>query len=265
MFTQYPRSLSILVTYSVAKTLVLLAYHDEIERYFYPELASTQRLDLRTRVKICGITTPQDAISAVNSGTDAIGLVFYEPSPRNVSVERAVEIRKHVPPFVSVVGVVVNIESGLLNDIVAAVNLDYIQYCGDESPSRCVQGPRPYIKSVAMRDDVDISQKQREFESAQALLLDTFVEGEYGGSGLTFDWNNVRSLSNKPIILSGGLNVANVAHAIRVVRPYAVDVSTGVEREKGLKDANKISEFVYCVRKTDVELDADGSEKPNRA
>jgi len=210
---------------------------------------------LRTRVKICGITSPEDAILAATAGADAIGLVFYEPSPRNVSIERAVEIIKVVPPFVSVVGVVVDIDSKLLNDITAAVNLDFIQYCGDESPSQCLHGPRPYFRSVAMSESVDLAQKRIEFASAKALLLDSFVSGKYGGSGVTFRWENVGITVPMPIILAGGLNPENIGEAIRTVRPYAVDVSSGVEREKGIKDERRINEFLHFVRKTDVELE----------
>lgn len=214
---------------------------------------------MRTRVKICGITTPEDAISAVNAGADAIGLVFYEPSPRNVSVERALEIITNLPPFVSVVGVVVNIDLKLLNDIAAAVKLDFIQYCGNESPSQCLHGPRPYFRSVAMSDGVDLVQKQSEFSSAEALLLDSSVTGQYGGSGVTFSWENIGATFSKPIILAGGLNPENVSQAIRTVRPYAVDVSSGVERKKGIKDESRINEFLYRVRETDNELEADSS------
>lgn len=202
---------------------------------------------MRTRVKICGITRVEDAICAVQNGVDAIGLVFYAASPRNVSVAQAIEIVKKIPAFVSVVGLFVNADANTIKAIISAVKLDMLQFHGDETPDECNQFGMPYLKAIRVRPDTNLVQCAEDFSQAKALLLDTYTEGVAGGTGHMFDWNLIPKVLAKPVILAGGLNSQNVAQAIRQVRPYAVDVSGGVEASKGIKDAKKIADFMQQV------------------
>lgn len=201
----------------------------------------------RTRVKICGITRVEDAISAVDSGADAIGFVFYEKSPRYVTQERAAEIVKKLPPFVSKVGLFVNTLNRGVRSVLNSVTLDTLQFHGEEEPEECRSYGLPYIKAIRMSDEVDLFQLSDKYADASALLLDSFVEGTQGGTGQKFDWSRAPSDFNQPITLAGGLTVENVATAILEVSPYAVDVSGGVEIEKGIKDAGKMEAFIREV------------------
>jgi len=201
----------------------------------------------RTRVKVCGITRVEDALNAVESGADAIGFVFYEKSPRYITVVRAAEIAKSLPPFVSVVALFVNATDEEIRSVLDTVPVDILQFHGEESPQICKDFGWPYVKAIRMRDGVDLVQLSNDYADASALLLDSFVEGIQGGTGQIFDWSRVPSDLNKPIILAGGLSPENVADAISRVSPYAVDVSGGVEIEKGIKDAAKIEEFIQEV------------------
>lgn len=202
---------------------------------------------MRTRVKICGITRAEDAKAAVAYGCDAIGLVFYEPSPRYVSLDVATVIAAQLPPFVGAVGLFVDASPEYVREVLAQVHLDLLQFHGDESPEYCRQFGMPYIKAVRVRPETNLLQYAAAYADAKGLLLDTFVPGTPGGTGQTFDWTLIPESFPKPIILAGGLDAGNVSEAIRQSRPYAVDVSGGVEREKGIKDAAKIAAFMRGV------------------
>jgi len=207
-----------------------------------------------TRIKICGLTREQDIHAAVYAGADAIGLVFYEKSPRHVSGERAAQLLSVLPPFVTTVGLFVDAEAKFVREVLAAVPLDVLQFHGDESPEYCMQFGRPWLKAIRVRPGVDLLQCAARYAGAQALLLDAHVEGVPGGTGATFDWSLIPESLALPVILSGGLDRGNVADAIARVRPYAVDVSSGVEAQKGIKDAAKIAAFVNEVNRIDVQL-----------
>lgn len=201
----------------------------------------------RTRIKICGLTRDEDVQAAVEAGADAIGFVFYAPSPRFVSFERAAALARGIPPFVSLVGLFVNASREFVEQARAVVSLQVLQFHGDESEADCNGYGLPYIKAARMRQGFDLLKYAAAFPRAQGLLLDAFVEG-YGGGGETFDWSLIPSKLPQPLILSGGLNAGNVAEAVRRVRPWAVDVSSGVEVAKGIKDAARITEFVAGVQ-----------------
>ena len=208
---------------------------------------------IRTRVKICGITRPEDALAAARAGADAIGLVFYPPSPRAVTRERAREIVQVLPPFVSVVGLFVNAQPAEVRAALAALPIDLLQFHGDEAPEECRIYGRPYIKAVAMAPGVDLQAAARRYVDAAGLLLDTHREGVRGGTGEVFDWSRIPPGLDRPIILAGGLTLENVAAAVQRVRPYAVDVSSGVEVSKGIKDAARIEAFIRGVNSVDSE------------
>ncbi|APU30068.1 N-(5'-phosphoribosyl)anthranilate isomerase [Ectopseudomonas alcaliphila JAB1] len=207
------------------------------------------------RSKICGITRIEDALAAVEAGADAIGLVFYGKSPRAVSVEQAAAILQALPPFVTSVGLFVDMPRDELQQLLQRLPLDLLQFHGDESPADCEGHGRPYIKALRVRPGEDVAAAMAPYAGARGILLDTFVEGVPGGTGASFDWSLVPENADKPIILAGGLDAGNVATAIRQVRPYAVDVSGGVEASKGIKDAGKIRAFVRAVR--DARCDGD--------
>ncbi|MCO7573910.1 phosphoribosylanthranilate isomerase [Pseudomonas chlororaphis] len=202
------------------------------------------------RSKICGITRIEDALAAVAAGADAIGLVFYAKSPRAVSVQQARAIIAALPPFVTTVGLFVNASRCELGEILDAVPLDLLQFHGDESAADCDGYHRPYIKALRVKAGDDIAAACRAYPQASGILLDTYVEGVPGGTGEAFDWSLVPREVSKPIILAGGLNAENVAQAIAQVRPYAVDVSGGVEQGKGIKDPAKIQAFMQAVRRS---------------
>ena len=199
------------------------------------------------RSKICGITRIEDALIAAEAGTDAIGLVFYAKSPRAVSIQQAQDIVAALPAFVTTVGLFVNASREELNDVLAGVALDLLQFHGDESPAECESYQRPYIKALRVKPGDDIAQLAAPYAKARGILLDTYVPGVPGGTGAAFDWSLVPSGLLQPVILAGGLSAANVRAAIEQVRPYAVDVSGGVEAGKGIKDAAKIRAFMQAV------------------
>ena len=199
---------------------------------------------MAVRVKICGITRVQDLQAACDAGTDALGFVFYEKSPRHVTVEAAAALARALPPFVQSVGLFVNAEPALIERVLQAVPLDLLQFHGDETPADCVRYGRPYIKAVRVNRDTDLLKYAADFDAARGLLLDAFVPGVPGGTGERFDWSLIPPDLPKPIILSGGLTPDNVAEAVQRVRPWAVDVSSGVEVSKGIKDAHKIARFI---------------------
>ena len=206
---------------------------------------------MRTRVKICGITRPADARAAADAGADAIGFVFYPPSPRYLSVERAVEIRNALPPFVQTVALFVNADAAQISQVLGRVKPAMLQFHGEETPAFCSQFGAPYVKAARVRQGLDLIEYLRPFETAAAWLLDSFVEA-YGGVGERFDWSFVPRNLERPLILSGGLEAGNVGEAVRRIRPWGVDVSSGVESAKGIKDAAKIAAFISEVRNADV-------------
>jgi phosphoribosylanthranilate isomerase len=205
---------------------------------------------VRTRVKICGITRPADALAAARAGADAIGLVFYPPSPRYLSLDRAREIRDVLPPFVQTVALFVNADGAQVSQVIGRVHPAMLQFHGDEAPDFCAQFGLPFVKACRMKQGVSALEYLRPFSSAAAWLFDSHVP-EYGGVGESFDWSLVPA-TDKPVILSGGLSRDKVAEAIRRVRPWGVDVSSGVESAKGIKDAAKIAAFIAEVRNADV-------------
>ncbi len=202
---------------------------------------------MRTRVKICGITRIEDAKAAIEGGCDAIGLVFYPPSPRHVSLQRAAEIVASIPPFVSVVGLFVDAEAEQIKTVLQYVRLDLLQFHGNETPEQCNAYGVPYMKAVRVKAGTNLLQYAEQFKQARALLLDAYIEGVPGGTGQIFDWNIIPRSLPLPVLLAGGLTAENVTAAITQVQPYAVDVSGGVEINKGIKDAAKIAAFMRGV------------------
>jgi phosphoribosylanthranilate isomerase len=205
---------------------------------------------VRTRIKICGITRTEDARVAARAGADAIGLVFYPPSPRYLSTERAVEIRDALPPFVQTVALFVNADAAQVAQVLQRVRPAMLQFHGEETPEFCAQFGAPFVKACRVKPGVDALEYLRPYSRAAAWLFDSYVP-EYGGVGESFDWSLIPA-TEKPVILSGGLSPANVAAAIRRMRPWGVDVSSGVESAKGVKDAGKIAAFIAEVRNADV-------------
>jgi phosphoribosylanthranilate isomerase len=206
----------------------------------------------RTRVKICGIREGAHARIAAEEGADAIGLVFYRPSPRFVEIEAAARIARSLPPFVAAVGLFVDASEDEIRAVLERVPLDLLQFHGDEPPEFCERFGRPYVRAVRMEEGTDLLEYADRFSRAKALLLDAHLPGTPGGTGLTFDWKAIPAGFPMPVILSGGLDATNVARAVREVRPWAVDVSSGVESARGRKDPRKIVEFIRSVRREDA-------------
>ena len=202
---------------------------------------------MRTRVKICGFTCVDDALHAARLGVDAIGLVFYPPSPRHVSIEQAIEITRRLPAFVTVVGLFVDADPEWIEQVLAKVRIDCLQFHGDEDPEACRAYHKPYIKAIRMSPEVDLPMLEDRYHDSAALLLDAYHPGVQGGTGSGFDWDRIPRQRTLPIILAGGLSPNNAAQAVQQVKPYALDVSSGVEVGKGLKDAQKMAAF---IRKT---------------
>ncbi|AEF99048.1 phosphoribosylanthranilate isomerase [Methylomonas methanica] len=205
---------------------------------------------MRTRVKICGFTRVEDALAAARLGVDAIGLVFYSQSPRNVSIAKAAAITRALPAFVSVVGLFVDAEPDWVRDVLAEVNIDCLQFHGDESPEECRLYAKPYIKAIRMQPGVDLDDIQAQYADAAGLLLDAYHPGVQGGTGSGFDWELITGKLSLPLILAGGLSPENAALAVQQVRPYALDVSSGVEAGKGVKDAEKMAAFIRKINQT---------------
>lgn len=204
------------------------------------------------RSKICGITRIEDALAAVEAGADAIGLVFYGKSPRAVSIEQAAAIVRALPPFVTTVGLFVDAGRSEVRAVLEAVPLDLLQFHGDETVEQCEGHSRPYIKALRVAPGLDLHARCETFASAAGILLDSFVAGVPGGTGEVFDWSLVPEGLSKPVILAGGLVAENVAEAIARVRPYAVDVSGGVEVAKGIKDPARVRAFIAAVRQASL-------------
>jgi len=199
------------------------------------------------RIKICGITRPQDGVIAAQLGANAIGLVFYAKSPRAVSIEQANAIIQTLPPFITTVGLFVNENMETVKHILSQVPLDRLQFHGDETPDYCNSFTTPYLKAIRMKPDIDLLTVEKQYAQSRGLLLDTYVKGTAGGTGETFDWARVPDNLTKPIILAGGLTIENVQQAVNHLHPYALDVSSGVELNKGIKDENKIKQFIEQV------------------
>lgn len=199
---------------------------------------------MAVRVKICGITRAEDLHAACEAGADALGFVFYEKSPRHLSVEAAAALLRELPPFVQSVGLFVNADPAFIASLLEAVPLDLLQFHGDETAADCARYRRPWIKAVRVNRDTDLVKCAADFEAARGLLLDAFVPGVPGGTGERFDWGLIPPALPRPVVLSGGLTPDNVAEAIQRVRPWAVDVSSGVEAAKGIKDARKMAQFI---------------------
>ncbi|OHX19618.1 phosphoribosylanthranilate isomerase [Chromobacterium sphagni] len=200
------------------------------------------------RIKICGITRPEDGVSAASLGADAIGLVFYGPSPRNVSLEQARAVIAALPPFVSVVALFVNPAREWVEQVLDACAIDILQFHGEEEAEFCRSFHRPYLKAVRVKPGVDLQEWARRYSDARGLLTDAFVEGAHGGTGTTFDWALLPDKLSLPLVLSGGLDDGNIAEAVRRVQPAAVDVSSGVEASKGIKDVARMAAFISGAR-----------------
>ena len=207
---------------------------------------------MTTAVKICGITRTEDAMAAARSGAQAIGLVFYRPSPRYIEPDAAAEIVRALPPFVTPVGLFVDAAADEVRMVASRAGVQLLQFHGSETPDFCTQFALPYLRAVRVRPGVDLLQYARDFHAAKALLLDAYVEGLHGGTGAPFDWSLIPRALPLPIVLSGGLNCDNVGEAVRRIEPWAVDVSSGVESAKGIKDAAKIAAFISGVRNAHV-------------
>jgi phosphoribosylanthranilate isomerase len=212
-------------------------------------------MNQRTRIKICGLSRESDVHAAVNAGADAVGFVFFAQSPRYISFARARELARLLPPFVTPVGLFVNASDAQLNEALAAVPSLFLQFHGDETPEACARLGRPFMRAARMTPGFDLLDFASRYSNAQALLLDAHVEG-YGGGGKVFDWSLVRSAVPLPVVLSGGLHAENVIQGIRELRPWAVDVSSGVECAKGIKDADAIRRFCDAVREADARIAA---------
>jgi phosphoribosylanthranilate isomerase len=207
---------------------------------------------MATVVKICGITRVEDGLTAAHAGAHAIGLVFHPASPRFVTIDQAREIAQRMPPFVTVVGLFVNPDPQTVEAVLREVPLQLLQFHGDEPPELCAGFGVPYLKAVRMVPGTDLLQYAARYGGAKALLLDAFTDRVYGGSGEAFDWRSIPQDLPLPVVLAGGLTAHNVGEAIRTARPWAVDVSSGVEREKGIKDPARIAAFIRGARDADV-------------
>lgn len=210
---------------------------------------------MRFRVKICGVTTPEQAFAAAAAGADAIGLVFHPPSRRYVEPAQAAAIAATLPPFVTTVGLFVDPEASQVDSVLQVVGLDCLQFHGDELEAFCSGFGRPYLKAVAMKDGQDPRPAMDAHPAAQGFLLDSHGNGRSGGSGHRFDWRSVPGAMERPWLLAGGLDADSVREALERLRPYGVDVSSGVESAPGIKDARLMRAFVRAVRQTEVETD----------
>ena len=208
-------------------------------------------MNQRTRIKICGLTREADVDAAVQAGADAVGFVLYAKSPRHVGCARAAELARRLPPFVTPVGLFVNAGAAEIAAAVAAIPQLLLQFHGDESPQDCADPGRPFVRAARVGEGFDLLDFASRFAHAQAILLDAHVDG-YGGGGKVFDWSLVRSAVPLPVVLSGGLHAGNVIQGIHTLRPWAVDVSSGVESAKGIKDADSIRRFCDAVREADA-------------
>jgi phosphoribosylanthranilate isomerase len=209
----------------------------------------SQAAQRRTRVKFCGMTRPQDVEAAVQLGVDAVGLILVPGTPRFIDVPQAAIIRRRLPPFVQAVALFRNAPASDVDRAIGELRPDLLQFHGEETPEFCERFDWPYLRAVPMKQGADLADWERWFAGATALLLDAHGAGEQGGSGRTFDWTAIRA--SRPFVLAGGLTPENVGTAVRTARPYAVDVSSGVEQSPGVKDVAKMRRFIEEVRKAD--------------
>lgn len=215
-----------------------------------PQSSFSQSTICNPRIKMCGMTRVEDALAAAQLGIDAIGLIFYKPSPRYVSIEQAKKIIDALPPFVTVTGVFVDASSEEVQTILQQIPLDLLQFHGHESATYCRSFHKPYIKMISMNEIVDWERIQQDYSDAKGFLLDQSKLDQPGGTGEIFDWGKIPKKISKPIILAGGLTPENVAAAINQVKPFAVDVTSGVEANKGIKDFKKMMDFIKAVKGT---------------
>jgi phosphoribosylanthranilate isomerase len=206
----------------------------------------------RTRIKICGVTQLSEALLIAEQGADSIGLVFHPKSPRFIGLDMARKIRDAMPPFVTITALFMDEKKEWISEVLSAINPDCLQFHGQEAEPDCVRWKQPYIKSISMGSAVDVVAYEQQYFSAQGFLFDSNAAGRQGGSGDTFDWSKIPSSFDRPLVLAGGLNPANVADAVTQVRPWGVDVSTGVEISKGVKDLNLINQFFLEVKRGDA-------------
>ena len=204
---------------------------------------------MRTRVKICGITRLEDALYAAECGADSLGFVFYPPSPRHIEIAKAAQLIAKLPAFVTTTALFVNADRTEINSVISTTRIDLLQFHGDEDASFCESFNRPYIKALRVREGMDIAAEVSAYPSARAILLDAYVKGVPGGTGLSFDWHLIPPALSSRLVLAGGLDVENVAMAIQQTDVFAVDVSGGVEAAKGIKDAEKIRRFINEVNR----------------
>lgn len=204
---------------------------------------------MNCRVKICGITNIDDAMQASDAGADALGFVFYEKSPRYITPEQANEIVAQLPPFITPVALFVDADEALVRAVISGSSRWTLQFHGNETPDNCECWGQPYFKAIRMKPNVDLMLEIKRFSQASAILLDAYKPGVPGGTGETFDWHLIPSDLPKPLILAGGLTVDNICSAVASVQPYAVDVSGGVEKEKGKKDPLKVIQFINGAKR----------------
>jgi phosphoribosylanthranilate isomerase len=202
---------------------------------------------MKTRIKMCGLTRKEDIKAACDAGADALGFVFYPPSPRNVSVEVAKTLMASVPAFVTTVALFVDADVSFVEQVISETNVDLLQFHGDESPEYCTQFTRPYIKAIRAQSKPMLEENIKKHPQAKAILLDSYVQGIPGGTGKTFDWSMIPECDGQPLVLAGGLNETNVANAVSKVSPWAVDVSGGIEADKGIKSNAKMQQFAQQV------------------
>ena len=207
---------------------------------------------MRTRIKFCGFCNRENALQAAQLGVDAIGLNFHPASPRYVTLNQARDIALALPPFITIVALFLNPSVAMVSEVLKAVNIDALQFHGSEPADFCQQFAKPYLKAVSMQQDQDLNEVAERHEGAQALLLDSHQEDGIGGTGVPFDWHAFQASTSMPLILAGGLNAGNVARGIELIKPYAVDVSSGIESSPGIKSLSLMQEFVNEVKRVDV-------------
>lgn len=207
---------------------------------------------MSVRVKICGITSPEQALMAEDAGADLLGLVIYPNSTRYVHVQRAAQIRQVIGPKTQCVALLVNADKIVVHDVITQVKPDLLQFHGDESPEFCQQFNFPFIRAIRMREGLDIDAEVSAYKAEAGFLFDAWSEGQYGGTGHQFDWNRLPTSTDYPLILAGGLNPDNVAEAVRLVKPDMVDVSGGVESSPGIKDAVKVAAFIRHAKQATI-------------
>jgi phosphoribosylanthranilate isomerase len=205
---------------------------------------------MRVRLKICGITRVQDALAASDLGVDALGLVFHPDSPRHIEIEQAQAIIAKLPPFISKVALFCNADKDAVIQVLSQVNIDCLQFHGDESEEFCQQFKRPYIKAIRVQEHIDLAAQFNNYPSAAAILLDSFSASAYGGTGEVFNWQLIPQDISYKLIIAGGIDQHNIASLLQQVQPYAVDVSSGVELSRGIKDAKKIAQLIQQINLT---------------